>query len=509
MKNFKVLDTPGPFSGIEYRRTTRLERSVPLVLFGQNNHGQSFQEKTCTISFNLHGCRYPSRHNCCIGTRITVQVTGSSRAANPAAKHARVKSIHAPNGPRECYQIGIELETPENIWEILSPPEDWLRASDPVVSRAQPPTAAARERAHGITKMSLPSRKGLREPEPWSAYSIPIQTQAPKRFEEVMESDPPETTRIVVSSDELVASLEGKLQLAADKAVRSALITHLAPAVEKAVACIEEACQANADRPEHSMAQHLETLLDSSQGEVLDGMNSIPGELRSQRREKIEKDGGQAEDASQRLKGLAGAATHDAAKPQELAERLVRGIEQRLSTRLSQAVARAVEEFERAAVHVSDRQFVRLGENIKVITREAVFQVEARAAEACSTLETVARSILDEFRHGAEVQASLTVSEIKQRVASSLASMDEENRSVCEARLGAVKSEVARIGEQLTEQFRHGLKAFFYSCLVAALSAVGQHSKTTFDDFSQESENSSPETSSACTSKETIDGHDK
>ena len=55
MKKFKFLDTPGPFSGIEYRRTTRVERAVPLVISGQNNHGQPFQERTWTISFNLHG----------------------------------------------------------------------------------------------------------------------------------------------------------------------------------------------------------------------------------------------------------------------------------------------------------------------------------------------------------------------------------------------------------------------------------------------------------------------
>src|SRR5271167_1638714 len=100
-------------------------------------------------------------------------------------------------------------------------------------------------------------------------------------------------------------------------------------------------------------------------------------------------------------------------------------------------------------------------------------------------------------------------SETKERLASSLSSMDGENRRACEAQIRALKSEAARIGEQFTEQFRHGLKAFFYSCLAAAVSTVGQHSKTTFDDFSQESENSSPETSSPFTSKETIDGLDK
>ena len=35
--------------------------------------------------------------------------------------------------------------------------------------------------------------------------------------------------------------------------------------------------------------------------------------------------------------------------------------------------------------------------------------------------------------------------------------------------------------QQVTEQFRQGLRAFFYSCLVAAVGAVEQHSQTTKD----------------------------
>lgn len=495
MKKFKFLDILGPFSGIEHRRSTRVERSVPLVISGQNNHGQPFQERTWTISFNLHGCRYPSRHDCGIGTWISVQAGEPGSTAKIAATRAQVKSIHARNSARESYQIGIELETPGNIWEIFSPPEDWLRAPGPGVASAQSATAAAPERDPMMTKMSVLSRQGLRKPEHWPVLSTPSQTGAPNRLDAAMESDPPKPTRIVVSPDELVASLEGKLQLAADKAVQSALATHLEPAVKKSISTIDEVCQANARRLEDSTAQHLEALLCSSRDEVLDRMESLQGEAQSQWTGQIEKYTGQVEETARGLEKLAGAARHDATKAQELMESSALEIERKLSARLSQAVARAAEEFEGAAARASDRQLVRLVEDIRAITREAAFQVEARAAEARSILETAARSALDEFRHRAEVQAGLMVSETKQRVASSLASLDAENRTVIEARIRALQSEVARTGEQFTEQFRHGLKAFFYSCLVAAVSAIEQHSKTTFDGLTQESENPPPQIS--------------
>jgi len=40
---------------------------------------------------------------------------------------------------------------------------------------------------------------------------------------------------------------------------------------------------------------------------------------------------------------------------------------------------------------------------------------------------------------------------------------------------------VARAAERSTDQFRKGMKAFLYSCLVAAVSAVDEHSKSTLD----------------------------
>ena len=42
-------------------------------------------------------------------------------------------------------------------------------------------------------------------------------------------------------------------------------------------------------------------------------------------------------------------------------------------------------------------------------------------------------------------------------------------------------TEVARSAEQATEQFRKGMKTFLYSCLVAAVGAVDEYSKTTLD----------------------------
>ena len=71
------------------------------------------------------------------------------------------------------------------------------------------------------------------------------------------------------------------------------------------------------------------------------------------------------------------------------------------------------------------------------------------------------------------------MSDTSRRVRSSLAALEAQNRAACDTRRDALEAEVASVGEKITEEFRQSFRAFFYSCLVAAVGAVEQHSRTT------------------------------
>jgi len=104
------------------RRSTRIEKSVPLIVMGQNRAGESFMERTVAVSLNMHGCRYHSRHDYGVGTWVTLQMVGLFGAEEkPATVRAMVRSVHPPASLRELQQVGVELETPSNVWGILSP----------------------------------------------------------------------------------------------------------------------------------------------------------------------------------------------------------------------------------------------------------------------------------------------------------------------------------------------------------------------------------------------------
>src|SRR4029077_6060173 len=122
------VDNGHSFSGVEARRSTRVNTPVPLLIEAKNKIGQTFQEKTSVVSLNLHGCRYRSRHDYSIGMWVTLRLTEPRGEPESAVLRAQVRSVRAPKNPNELYQIGVELESPANVWGIPAPPSDWERA---------------------------------------------------------------------------------------------------------------------------------------------------------------------------------------------------------------------------------------------------------------------------------------------------------------------------------------------------------------------------------------------
>ena len=117
-----TADATFGFIGPEGRRSTRIERPVPLLITGHDGLGQEFLERTSAVSLNLHGCRYASRHDCHVGSWITLQIGEAPLAEIVTTVRAQVRSVQIPRNPRDLYHVGVELETPANIWRVPAPP---------------------------------------------------------------------------------------------------------------------------------------------------------------------------------------------------------------------------------------------------------------------------------------------------------------------------------------------------------------------------------------------------
>jgi hypothetical protein len=169
------------------------------------------------------------------------------------------------------------------------------------------------------------------------------------------------------------------------------------------------------------------------------------------------------------------------ARAQEFVEKMSREIEPQIHAKMNAAVTQASVEFEGATARAAERRYERLLASTQSVTDEALLKLDARSAEIQALVQSAVNSAFGAFQRQAEMHVNMALSETKERAASALSSLDAESRAACDARRLALEADVARAAERSTDQFRKSMKAFLYSCLVAAVSAVDEHSKATLD----------------------------
>ncbi|HXZ12290.1 MAG TPA: hypothetical protein VEG64_07845 [Candidatus Sulfotelmatobacter sp.] len=196
----------------ERRRSERIQNSLPLIVRGIDLLGQPFEERTATVAFNVHGCRYASKHHLPKNTWITLELPQSPDRRNV---RARVAWIQRPHSVREMFQIAVELETPANLWGLASPPESWTlaisKASAPgaLAGERDPRTAARSEQAVVATPLEIFLGKLMTDMRNASPESSEAESPAPFVFTAAMDSP-------------LLRELRGELERQATKAVEAA-----------------------------------------------------------------------------------------------------------------------------------------------------------------------------------------------------------------------------------------------------------------------------------------------
>ncbi len=474
MSQSSLIDPPRNSAGEDARRSTRIERSVPLIVFGQNRLGEPFVERTVSTSLNLHGCRYPSRHDYGVGSWVTLQVVGLEVEPKPPAVRARVRSVHSSQSLRELQQVGVELENPGNVWGIVTPPQDWMKVAGSNTTVAQFATAVAPAldpppRTLKIDELPVNAEHKMAEVATFPSPSpVATKSQAPRAAEA------PEPKRVVVTPDALISALQGKLQQAAEKAVEGAIARQVDEAVREALSSIDDVRNSSVREIQELFPTRVEAMRLSSKEE-------FTGEIASHWKEQMEKYRGQAEEMAARLEKQAAELRHELARSQEFVERMTLEREPRIQARLNEAVAQALSQFETATARSADRRYQLMLENTQAGIQEALLKLDARSAEVQALVQSAVNSALGVFQRQTDQVANAVLAETKERAVSALSSLDAESRATCDARRQALETEVARSAQRSTEQFRKGMKAFLYSCLVAAVSAVDEHSKSTLD----------------------------
>jgi len=364
----------------DLRRSSRIERPVPLLILGTNRRGETFQEKTSAVSVNLHGCRYPSRHDYAPESWVTLQVTGTDGGNSPVVR-ARVRSVLSPQTPREFCQVGVELEIPGNVWGIPAQPEDWQRILVASNSGARAAAAVTPALEDPSTPLSSFLGKQSAPPERRSEVTVfPGPPSAAAPAAEVAPAKEPEATkaaRVVITLERLLQALGGRIQLAADKAVQTSLSTQLDQAVKIALAKIEDGWRANVRQTEEFSAARLAEVQNLWEKELV--------VYRSR-----------AEEISRRLEALAGNSQQTLAETQKFVECFTNETAPKLHARLNASFDRAIGEFEARATQVSGRHLTQLVESTQLAAREARSHLNESIAEVHSLLSTVGGGVSQE-----------------------------------------------------------------------------------------------------------------
>jgi hypothetical protein len=376
---------------------------------------------------------------------------------------------------RELQQVGVELETPANVWGIVPPPADWLSAQETNTSTATlagvvaPTQESATQKAgeillkpeakvSEITSFPSPSPAASRPPAP-PAQRVPEAPQPP---------------RVVVTPDRLISALQGKLQQEAEKAVQAAVAKQVNDVIREALSSIDDARRSSVREVQELFPKQLEAMKFSLKAESA-------REMAAQWKADMQTYRGGAEETAQRLEKQADELRRELANAQEYVDKLTREIAPSIPASLKETVTQATSDFESATVVITDRRYERLVENVQIVTQDALSKLNARSAEVQAFVQSAVNSGLEEFRRETELHVNMALAETKERAVSALSSLDAESRTICDERRQALETEVARSAERAAEQFHKRIKAFLYTCLVAAVGAVDEHSKSTLD----------------------------
>lgn len=101
-----------------------------MTVTGTDADGQPFSEQTGTVELGSQGCKYFSTRPLLKDSWLTLEIPGARVNSAGQRVRARVvwlrKSLKMPG----LFQVGVEFETPGNVWRLADAPSDWPSLSD-------------------------------------------------------------------------------------------------------------------------------------------------------------------------------------------------------------------------------------------------------------------------------------------------------------------------------------------------------------------------------------------
>jgi curved DNA-binding protein CbpA len=152
------------------RRSTRISLTVPVLVTGVSRQQEAFAEKIETVTISCHGFHYFSSHQHPKRAVVNAQLILNDKVNATSAHTYRGCVIWSRKSPRlgGLYLVGVEFETPRNIWNLDSSPDDWT-AFAPAI--AEDPSAFLAEVDRILQSVAVASHYQLLGVDPRASHS--------------------------------------------------------------------------------------------------------------------------------------------------------------------------------------------------------------------------------------------------------------------------------------------------------------------------------------------------
>ena len=469
MADLALTNPTGAIERVDARRSTRVFQVLPLSISGMNELGNPFLELTSAVAFNCHGCLYRSRHHNPPGAWVTMHMANTATGkAQPV--RAQIRFVRVPASPKELYQVGVELEKPANVWGIQAPPEDWMSFTGTVAQ------GAAMERNSGLRVVSASESSG----QGGSDNGVPAIADRRHPTESTELAGAPlagKPARVVVSSEQLLQRLEGRVQQAVEKAVDAAMSTRFSAAVNQAAKAIDEFSQASVRKVQKQYEQYREQMVISAREQFLSRVQEDIASAEERLERRVEALLGRAEEAGRRWEESVAKVEPALVEAENILQKAALRAQYEFAARAGEVASQVQAEFGDRAGALGEQQIARLNEQAQSTVNAVAKELQTKTDDTRTQLIGAAGTALAELQVAAKSEIERAVGESRQNVQSSLASFCEEANADWENRLRACQDDLANSSAQGVEEFRLRLQSILNSSMIAATSAVSEHAQ--------------------------------
>ncbi len=434
--------------GVERRRSTRLNVSIPIVLRGKEATGREFRERTRAVALNNHGAKVVTAHQLLPGSELVIE--------NPSAGLAAVGTVvwsGERRTPKDPFEIGVQLAKPGNVWGLEFPPENWQETVSATAAEASAPPEAEPVAAAAAAVASVPES----EPELVASPPAPVNLPPGLEVQAVL-------AWLASRTEEIKEKQAQDFELRLSK-IAGMVGTHTQTVIQESVTAATEKIQPELDRQLEPVNEKLR----ASRAEIEEVQRKL-AEIQS-------KTISDAESAASRLQALEENARGEIlvleSKLGEIRANFQAAVETgtQESTRLAveKAVARVQEASREAAGYAREEFYAALRQNLAAESTAATEQFRARLQE-----ETAAA--LEAGQKQAAEQFSALVGELQAKVQSQLqellAQLLEQSRAQVNQTVDPLRTEIAAQLQKSALEAAGGLRADLENSLMKARSQL-------------------------------------